>query len=196
MQRTLLSIWLAVLLLAPMPAAEAQVAALQAGPALVLGPAAPPVRQGVTVEGAATLTALAGRGLTNVAALRSSQAVSTVYFVFPPVAEARTLATASLVLLSRTGVYPATASLDLVVVNYAGELQRRLSTAAIDVQTAGTGAWQSLPLTTNASVGPTELLAMRLTLASGPAGDLDVRPAFEIVFAPYQANVYLPITSR
>lgn len=138
---------------------------------------------GVTSESGAAYTAVIGRAVSSVAALRSARSVSDIYYFFPAPATAKTVQTAQLYLLSRSGAYPGTATLALEVRDYAGVLQHTVSASSVDLQTAAVGEWLPISLSagpSDLSILPGEVLLFRFQLDGAPAGDLDVRPLFEV----------------
>lgn len=138
---------------------------------------------GVTSETGAAYNAVIGRAVSSVAALRSSRGVTDMYYLFPAPGVAKTVQTAQVYLLSRTGAYTGTAALSLEVRNYAGEVQHTVSAGNLDLQTATVGAWLPVSLSANAedlSLSPGEVLLFHFHLDGAPAGDLDVRPLFEV----------------
>jgi len=138
---------------------------------------------GITVEGAPTYNAIVGRLVSQVGAFRSDR-VNQAATIFPAPATARTVQSASFYLLSRTGAYAGTATLSLVIDNYAGTLQHTVSAAAVDLQTTPTGVWTALALSAAPAdlvISPGEFLAFRFSLSGAAGGDLDVRPLLEVV---------------
>jgi hypothetical protein len=137
---------------------------------------------GVTVEGAPTYRAVIGRLMSDVGAFRSARTVQAAT-IFPAPASARTVQAASFYLLSRTGAYSGTATLSLKIFDYAGTLQHIASATSIDLQTAPTGVWTPIALSGTPGdliISPGEFLAFCFTLSDVAAGDLDVRPVFEV----------------
>jgi hypothetical protein len=137
---------------------------------------------GLTLEGAASYANAAGRLASPVAAFRSANATD-IYFAFPPAAVAKTIQSAQLYLVQRSGSYSGAASLSLQSFSLAGVLQRTVSASTLDVQTATTGAWTALTLSgtpANLQLNPGEYLAFHLTLSGAAGGDLDVRSLFEV----------------
>jgi hypothetical protein len=165
-----------------LPAAPGQAVAgrLQAGAAAP----AEAWRLGVTREGSASYSMVLGRLVDSSASFRSNRGVEDSYYIFPAPASARVVTAAALNIISRSGTYTSTASLALEVRDAGGALQRTVSAAPLDLQTAATGAWVSLALDAgpaNLTIAPGEHLVAHFTLAGAPAGDLDVRPVFEVV---------------
>lgn len=137
---------------------------------------------GVTVEGPPTYNAIVGRLVSDVGAFRSAR-VTEAATIFPAPATARTVQSANFYLLSRTGTYVGTATLSLVIYNYAGTLQHTVSAAGIDLQTTPTGVWTPVTLSSlsdDLTISPGEFLAFRFKLSGSGGGDLDVRPLFDI----------------
>jgi hypothetical protein len=141
-------------------------------------------RLGVTSEGDASYTMVIGRLVDANASFRSNRGVDDIYYIFPAPASARTVKSAAWNIISRSGTYTSTASLALEVRNAGGVLQRTVSAAPVDLQTAATGAWATLALAASPAslvIGPGEHLVAHFALGGAPAGDLDVRPVFEVV---------------
>jgi hypothetical protein len=141
-------------------------------------------RLGVTSEGDAADAALIGRPMSIAASFRSNRGVTDIFFIFPASGRTQTVQSAAYRLLQRSGTYTSTASLTLEVRDAAGALQRTVSAAPIDLQTAATSAWASLALDAspaNLTLAPGEHLAAHFALAGASAGDLDVRPVFEVI---------------
>lgn len=176
-------------------------------------------RLGVTSEGDAADTALVGQPMSVVASFRSNRGVKDIFFSFPSSGRAQTIQSAAYRLLQRSGAYTSTASLALEVRDSGGALQRTVSAAPADLQTAATGAWASLALaadSANLVIAPGEHLVVHFALAGAPAGDLDVRPMFEVIVSndpgagstptvtavptptttPAHWNLYLPLARR
>ncbi len=159
-------------------------------PALAFAPQSPEAatttefwKLGVTSENDAAYSAVIGRAVSSVAALRSSRGVSDIYYFFPAPATAKTVQTAQLYLLGRSGAYPGTATLTLEVRDYAGVLQHTVSTSSLDIQTTAVGAWLPISLSAdpaNLTLAPGEVLLFHFQLDGASAGDLDVRPLFEV----------------
>jgi hypothetical protein len=147
--------------------------------------AAPEVwRLGVTSEGSASYDSLIGRLAGATAAFRSNRGVTDMYFIFPAPAGTRTVRSAALDLLSRTGTYTGSASLALEVRGFDGSLKRMVLAAPVDLQSAAIGGWTELALAAspaNLSLAPGEALAFHFALDGISTGDLDVRPAFEVI---------------
>jgi hypothetical protein len=141
-------------------------------------------RLGVTSEGDAADTTLIGRPMSVAAAFRSNRAVRDIFFIFPASGRTQTVQSAAYWLLQRSGTYTSTASLALEVRDAGGALQRTVSAAPLDLQTATTGGWASLALDASPAslaIAPGEHLVAHFALAGAPAGDLDVRPVFEVI---------------
>jgi hypothetical protein len=141
-------------------------------------------RLGVTSEGDAGYNAVIGRLVDTSASFRSNRGVQDSYYIFPAPASARTVQSAALNIISRSGTYADTTSLTLEVRDASGALLRTVSAAPVDLQTAATGAWATLPLdasSANLTIAPGEHLVAHFALAGAPAGTLDVRPVFEVV---------------
>jgi hypothetical protein len=141
-------------------------------------------RLGVTSEGDASYSMVIGRLLDANASFRSNRGVKDSYYIFPAPASPRVVTAAALNIISRSGTYTSTASLTLEVRDAGGALQRSVSAAPVDLQTAATGVWASLALdanTANLTIAPGEHLVAHFALADAPAGNLDVRPTFEVV---------------
>ena len=173
---------LAATVLFALPAAPGQAVAGR----LQAGVAAPDEawRLGVTSEGDAGYTAVIGRLVDTSASFRSNRGVKDSYYIFPAPASARTVKSAAFKLISRSGTYTRTASLTLEVRNAGGVLQRTVSAAPVDLQTAVTGTWTTLALAASPAsltIAPGEHLVAHFALAGAPAGTLDVRPVFEVV---------------
>jgi hypothetical protein len=137
---------------------------------------------GVTVEGAPIYRAVIGRLMSDVGAFRSARTTQAAT-IFPAPASARTIQAASFYLLSRTGTYSGTATLSLVIYDYAGTPQHTVSATGIDLQTAPTGGWTPVALSATPGdlvISPGEFLAFCFTLSDVAAGDLDIRPLFEV----------------
>lgn len=141
-------------------------------------------RLGFIQEGALTYLDLNGRLASTIAAFRSNQGTSNVYYIFPAPATARTVSAANYHIVDRSGAYASgTATLSLEIFNYAGILQRTVSAAGVDLEAASTGTWNSLVLSGTPAdlvISPNEFLAFNFTLSTGPSGNLDVRPIFEV----------------
>jgi hypothetical protein len=173
---------LLVVVLFALPAAPGQAVAgrLQAGAAAP----AEAWRLGVTNEGDASYSTVIGRLVETSASFRSNRGVTDIFFIFPAPASPRVIQTAAVNIISRSGTYTSMASLTLEVRDAAGALQRTVSAAPIDLQTAAPGTWLSLALDAspaNLTLAPGEHLVAHFALAGAPAGDLDVRPMFEVV---------------
>lgn len=141
-------------------------------------------RLGVTSEGDPSYTSLIGRLVDASASFRSNRGVTDIYYIFPAPASPRVVTAAALNIVRRSGSYASTASLTLEVRDASGALQRTVSAAPTDMQTAATGTWSSLALDTSPAsltIAPGEHLVAHFALAGAPAGDLDVRPMFEVV---------------
>lgn len=141
-------------------------------------------RLGVTSEGDASYNAVIGRLVDASASFRSNRGVQDSYYIFPASASPRTVQSAALNIISRSGTYTSTASLTLEVRDSSGALQRTVLAAPLDLQAAATGVWTSLALDAspaNLAIAPGEHLVAHFALAGGSAGTLDVRPTFEVV---------------
>lgn len=138
---------------------------------------------GFTVEGAPTYNAIIGRVAEEAGAFRSNRGVTQMATIFPAPATARTVDSARLYILSRNGSYGGTMTLSLRIYNFAGVLQHTVSSAGIDLQTAATGTWMQVPLSATADnlvVSPGEFLSFHVELSGASAGNLDVRPVFDV----------------
>jgi hypothetical protein len=141
-------------------------------------------RLGVTSEGDASYTMVIGRLVDANASFRSNRGVRDIYYIFPAPASARTVKSAAMNIISRSGTYTSTASLTLEVRNSSGALQRTVSAAPANLQTAATGAWAALALAASPAslaIAPGEHLVAHFALGGAAAGNLDVRPMFELV---------------
>jgi hypothetical protein len=141
-------------------------------------------RLGVTSEGNAAQSTLIGRAASVIASFRSNRDVQNIYFLLPASGREQKIQSATYRIIQRTGSYTSTAQLTLEVYDAAGTLLRTASAAPIDLQTATTGSWVDLPLSTTPAqltIAPNEYLIARFSLGGGSAGDLDIRPEFEIV---------------
>jgi hypothetical protein len=141
-------------------------------------------RLGVTSEGDATYAAILGRPASVAASFRSNRDVKDIFFAFPASGRTQTVASAAYRILQRSGTYTGTASLALEVRNSSGALQRTVSAAPVDLQTAATGAWATLVLAASPAsltIAPGEYLVFHFALGGAAAGNLDVRPVFEVV---------------
>ena len=178
----LLLLALALVALFALPAAPGQAVAgrLQA----VVAAPAEAWRLGVTSEGDAGYNAVIGRLVDASASFRSNHRVQDSYYIFPAPASTRTVQSAAVNIISRSGPYTSTASLTLEVRDSSGALQRTVSAAPLDLQTAATGVWTTLALDASPAsltIAPGEHLVAHFALAGAPAGTLDVRPVFEVV---------------
>ena len=141
-------------------------------------------RLGITSEDGAADAALAGRPVSIAAAFRSNRGVRDMFFAFPASGRTQTIQSAAYQLLQRSGTYTSTASLTLEVRSPSGALQRTVSAAPVNLQTAATGAWATLALAASPAsltIAPGEHLVVHFALAGAPADALDVRPMFEVV---------------
>jgi hypothetical protein len=141
-------------------------------------------RLGVTSEGDPSYTAVIGRLVDASASFRSNRGVQDSYHIFPAPASTRSIQSAALNIISRSGAYASTASLALEVRDTSGTLLRTVSAAPVDLQTAATGVWITVALDSspaNLAIAPGEHLVAHFALADAPAGTLDVRPVFEVV---------------
>jgi len=139
-------------------------------------------RLGVTSEGTAAYTSIIGRNASEAAAFRSNRAGDS-YYIFPAPGIQRTVQSAKLNIISRSGTYTDPATLSLEVIAYDGTRQHVATTSPINMKTAATGTWieiQLSPNTANLQIDPGEFLAFHFTLDGTPEGDLDVRPVFEV----------------
>jgi len=159
-------------------------------------------RLGITSEDGAADAALAGRPVSIAAAFRSNRGVRDMFFAFPASGRTQTIQSAAYQLLQRSGTYTSTASLTLEVRSPSGALQRTVSAAPVNLQTAATGAWATLALAASPAsltIAPGEHLVVHFALAGAPAGDLDVRPVFEVIVNSDPAatstrwTLYLPL---
>ena len=147
-----------------------------------IGHAAPPAavtatseawRLGVSSEGDAADAALIGRPASIAAAFRSNRGVQDIFFAFLASGQTQTVQSAALNIISRSGTYTSTASLTLEVRNAGGVLQRTVSAAPVDLQTAATGVWATLALAASPAsltIAPGEHLVAHFALAGAPAG--------------------------
>ncbi len=139
-------------------------------------------RLGMTSEGSAAYSSLIGRAVSEVAAFRSWRAKDS-YYIFPASGVQRTVQTARLMLLTRTGAYSQAATLSLEILDYAGTVRHTVSATPLDLQTASVGTWTELQLSATATalqIAPGEVLAFHFSLEVYPAEDVDVRPIFEV----------------
>jgi hypothetical protein len=137
---------------------------------------------GITVEGAPTYNAVVGRLVSDVGVFRSARAAQAAT-IFPAPASDKSVETASVYLLSRSGTYTGTVTLTLAVYDFSGTLKHKVNAVDIDLQSSPTGAWIPLTLSsvvTDVSIAPGEFLAFCYTLGSAAGGDLDIRPLFDV----------------
>jgi hypothetical protein len=141
-------------------------------------------RLGITSEGDASYDAIIRRDISEVAAFRSDRGTGDMYYVFPAPSSQRTIAAARFNIVSRSGAYSAgTAAMTLEIIDFGGTMQHSVLAAEIDVQSAPIGVWTGAGLSGNPAdleIAPGEFLAVHFALSGGPAGDLDVRPIFEV----------------
>lgn len=145
-------------------------------------------RMGFTLQPSPVYANTAGRLASLAAELKSDKNID-VYFAFPAIAGNRIVHDASFYILDRTGAYTGTVSLSLEVYNFAGALQRVVSAGNVDLQTAPPQVWTKLALSgapADRILIPGEFLAFHLALDGSPAGDLQVRPIFEVAVGPFQ----------
>jgi hypothetical protein len=140
---------------------------------------------GFTVEtGPLTYNSLIGRVASEAAAFRSNRNTGDIYYIFPAPATQKTIQSAKFYILDRTGAYAAgNATLTLQIFNFAGAVQRTASAASVDLQTTATGTWTPMTLSSTAAdlqISPGEFLAFHFNLSGASAGNLDVRPIFEV----------------
>lgn len=138
---------------------------------------------GITVEGAPSYTAVVGRLVSDVGSFRSARATQAAT-IFPAPATQKTIEAASVYLLSRSGTYAGAATLSLAVYDFSGTLKHKVNAVDIDLQTSPTGAWIPLTLSMTATdliIAPGEFLAFTYTLSGAAAGDLDIRPIFDVI---------------
>lgn len=137
---------------------------------------------GITVEGAPSYTAVVGRLVSDVGVFRSARSTQAAT-IFPAPASQKTIETASVYVLSRSGTYTGTVSLSLEIYDLSGTLKHKVNTVDIDLQTSPTDAWIPLTLSTsstNLTISPGEFLAFTYKLSGGTGGNLDVRPLFDV----------------
>lgn len=137
---------------------------------------------GITVEGVPSYTAVVGRLVCDVGAFRSARTASAAT-IFPAPASQKTIETASVYLLSRSGTYTGTVTLSLEIYDFSGALKHKVNTVDIDLQTSPTGAWLPLTLSPTAAdltIAPGEFLAFTYTLSGAAGGNLDIRPIFDV----------------
>ena len=178
----LLMLSLAATALFALPAAPGQ--AVAGRPQAVVAAPVEAWRLGVTSEGDAGYNAVIGRLVDASASFRSNRSVQDSYYIFPAPASTRTIQAAALNIISRSGTYTSTANLTLEVRDSSGALQRTVSAAPVDLQTAATGVWATLALAASPAslaIAPGEHLVAHFALAGASAGNLDVRPMFELV---------------
>jgi hypothetical protein len=143
------------------------------------------VNMGVMVHGAPTYGAVAGRMVSQTAAYRAKSGVAEMSMVFPAPGAGRSIATARMYILSKTG-YGGTASLNLNIYTIDGVLVHTVTSAPVDFLAAATGSWQLLSLsadTNNLYISPGEFLVAQVTLDPAPPADdaFDARVMFEIL---------------
>jgi len=196
----LLMLALAAMALFALPAAPGQ--AVAGGLQAVVAAPVEAWRLGVTSEGDASYNAVIGRLVDASASFRSNRGVRDMFFAFPASGRTQTIQSAAYQLLQRSGTYTSTASLTLEVRSSSGALQRTVSAAPVNLQTAATGAWATLALAASPAsltIAPGEHLVVHFALAGAPAGDLDVRPVFEVIVSSDPAatstrwTLYLPL---
>lgn len=137
---------------------------------------------GITVEEPPTYNAIIGR-LVGIAGAYRSARTTEAATIFPAPTTSRTVQEANFYLLSRTGTYAGSATLSLVIYSYAGIPQHTASSDVIDLQTAPTGVWTSINLSSlpdSLTISPGEFLAFSFKLDGSVGGDLDVRPLFDV----------------
>jgi hypothetical protein len=103
--------------------------------------------------------------------------------MFPMTARENTIQDAQFLLLDRSGSYSGAATMSLETYDLAGTLQHVVSSGSIDLESASTETWTTIPLSASPDelmVSPGEFLAVHFNLSTGPSGDLDVRPIFEV----------------
>ena len=116
----LLMLALAAMALFALPAAPGQ--AVAGGLQAVVAAPVEAWRLGVTSEGDAGYNAVIGRLVDASASFRSNRGVRDIYYIFPAPASARTVKSAALNIISRSGTYTSTASLTLEVRSSSGAL--------------------------------------------------------------------------
>jgi len=112
-----------------------------------------------------------------------SQIFTSYYFVYPAPATQKTIKSAKIHLLDRTGSYTGQAELTLGIYDYLGTLQHTVSTSPTDLQTALLNTWSSITISSAAAdlvIAPGELLVFNISLSGGTGGDLRVSMKFEI----------------
>ncbi|MGQ0604921.1 MAG: hypothetical protein ACT4QE_24845 [Anaerolineales bacterium] len=156
-------------------------------------PAGEAWRWSVTVDGSATHSALLGRGVSNVAHFQSARAADT-YAVFPPLATPRQVTSAYVYLLSRSGTSGAAAPLALEVLNADGAVAYNLSTATLDLETATTGTWLPMSLTSGVNLLPGQHVVLHGQMTN--AGTLNVLVLFEVNAQPGFYRTHLPLLRK
>lgn len=103
---------------------------------------------------------------------------------FAPAATSKTIQSARVLILDRTGTYTSTLNLAFEVRTNAGIIQHTVSAASTDLQVAPIGTWMTISLSSTAAnlvVGSGEYLAAHVSTGGVPAGDLSVYPVFEVI---------------
>jgi hypothetical protein len=147
--------------------------------------------------------------------------VQDIFFAFPISGRTQTIESAAYQILQRSGTYTSTTSLTLEVRDAGGALLRTVAAGPVDLQTATTSTWATLPLDASPAslaIAPGEHLVAHFALAGAPAGTLDIRPVFEVIVTsdpttaatstptatttplttptPTQRALYLPLVER
>ncbi|HEX5689885.1 MAG TPA: hypothetical protein VFX76_07780, partial [Roseiflexaceae bacterium] len=135
---------------------------------------------------------IAGRAVEIAASFRSNRGVGDIYFIFPAANRDFTLQLAAYRILSRSGSYTGAAGMALEARAADGSLKRVISAASIDTQTATTGAWGNIALSSNLALGRGEHLVVHFALDGAAGGDLDVRPVFEVLLAANATSTATP----
>lgn len=149
------------------------------------GPEMVHIRMGSLIEDSQiSAPELAGRGVRASSRFTTSVATQDRLIVFPPAAEERIVHSAHMRVITSAVPFTDTILVTLEVHTHSGGLSRVLTTAPIDIATAPTTAWLSLPLaadTADRRVAPDELLVARVRL--NPAAPNSADLAFDIAMA-------------
>jgi hypothetical protein len=150
-------------------------------------------RWATLIESTPQLSTASGRGVGNVFTLQSSRAID-AYVVFPTAATPRRVTSAYVYLLSRSGASGGAVPLTLELRHADGAFVQTISTAALDLETAATGTWHSLPVSASVDFSPGQQFAFHAQLTG--TGNMEVVVLFELNVQPGTYKTYLPLLRR
>jgi hypothetical protein len=152
-------------------------------------------RTGFTINHIPSYLNLTMRNPAPAATFSSNAGEQDIYFVLGVAARLLRLEELKIYLLSRSGSYSGSATINVQASVMGGAVDHTLSSASLNVQTIPTGAWRDISLTSNPAdlrLSSGQALVVHFHLDGAPGGNLQVSAIFQAAMTRSAYEIYLP----